>query len=236
MRLFLDARTRASRWGPRLVTRQVYNPRLNIAVGTVARRRKEVFMAKVFFAVFAVFLVLGGLAAVDFRGKMSSARLGSDVTYTLDSRGNAAVEMVNKSFFTDGSTEKNFDEMAARLGQPDVAAYRKGVEESLKNISDKAGRQFTVSDFEGSFERRPEYGAQVFRFRWTGFAEQRGADWVVDFKTAKAMKLTKDSSLVIVLPTGASLVKAEPAPTGGDARRLVWTGNGEMPWPYVEYK
>ena len=194
-------------------------------------------MAKVFFAVFAVFIVLGGYAAFDFRGKMSTARLGSDVTYTLDAQGNAAVEMVNKSYFAGPETEKNFDGMVARLGHPDADAFRKGVEGSLENISDKTGRQFVVSGFESSFDRRPDYGAQVYRFRWAGFAEKRDATWVVDFKAANSMKLNKDSSLSIVLPVGASLVKAEPPPTAGDgSANLVWTGTGEMLWPYVEYR
>lgn len=194
-------------------------------------------MAKVLLAVFGIFIVLGSYAAFELRGKMSAARLGSDVTYSLDAQGNAAVEMVNKSFFTDADTEKNFDGMVARLGQPDTEAFRKGVEDSLKNLSDQTGRQFAVSDFEASFERKPDYGAQLYRFRWSGFAEKRDATWVVDFKAANAVKLNKDSTLAIVLPTGATLVKADPAPTGGDGvGKLVWTGNGEMPWPYVEYR
>ncbi len=194
-------------------------------------------MAKVFFAVFGIFVVLGSYAAFEFRGRMSGARLGSDVTYTLDAQGNAAVEMANKSFFIDADTEKNFDGMVARLGQPDTEAYRKGVEDSLKKLSEKTGRQFAVSDFEASFDRHPDYGAQLYRFRWAGFAEQRNGVWVVDFKAANAVKLNKDSTLAIVLPTGATLVKADPAPTGGDGvGKLVWTGNGEMPWPYVEYR
>lgn len=194
-------------------------------------------MAKVFFAVLGIFIVFGGFAAFEFRGKMSAARLGTDVTYAIDTQGDAAVEMANKSFFTDADIEKNFDAMVARVGRPDVEAYHKGVESSLKNISDKTGRQFTVSGFEASFDRHPDYGAQVYRFGWAGFAEKRDAVWVVDFKAANAMKLNKDSSLTVILPFSAVLIKAEPAPTGGDGiGKLVWTGTGEMPWPYVEYR
>ncbi|MHB0871027.1 MAG: DUF4897 domain-containing protein [Chloroflexota bacterium] len=194
-------------------------------------------MPKAFLAVLGILLLLGGYSAWEFRGKMSDARLGSDVTYTIDAQGNAAVEMVNKSFFMDESTEKNFDGMVARLGKPDGEAYRKGVEESLKKLSEKTGRQFVVSDFEASFERHADYGAQVYRFRWSGFAEQRNGAWVVDFKAASAVKLNKDSSLAVVLPQGAAMVRAEPAPTGGDgAAKMVWTGTGEIPWPFIEYR
>ncbi len=194
-------------------------------------------MAKVLLAIIGVLVVFGFFSAWEFRGKMSGARLGSDVAYSLDAQGNAAVEMSNKSFFTDADVEKNFDAMAARLGRPDTEAYRKGVENSLKSLSERTGRQYTVSDFEGSFDRHPDYGAQLYRFRWAGFAEQRGGVWVVDFKAANVVKLNKDSSLTVVLPPGASLVKAEPAPTGGDgSTKLVWTGTGEMPWPYIEYR
>ena len=194
-------------------------------------------MAKVLFAVFGVFIVLGAFAAFDFRGKMSAARLGSDVTYTLDAQGNASVEMVNKSYFTDPDTEKNFDGMVARLGEPDTAAFRKGVEDSLKNISDKTGRQMALSGFQGSFERKSDYGAQVYGFQWADFAQQRNGVWVVDFRAANGMKLTKDSTLTIVLPAGATVVKVDPAPTAGDGGgKLTWSGPSEMPWPYVEYK
>lgn len=197
---------------------------------------KKSSMAKILLAVVGVFVVLGSFSVMEFRNKMSAARLGSDVTYSLDAQGNAAVEMVNKSYFTDADVQKNFDNMVARIGQPDIEAFRKGVEDSLKNVSDKTGRQFSVSDFEGSFQRQADYGGQAYRFRWSGFAEQRDGSWVVDFKAANVVKLNKDSSLTVVLPPGAVLVKADPAPTGGNGTRLVWTGTGEMPWPYIEYR
>ncbi len=194
-------------------------------------------MTKILLALLAIFILFGTYATLDFRGKMGAARLGTDVTYTLDSQGDATVEMANKSYFTTPETEKNFDAMVARVGRPESEAYRKGVEDSLRNISDKTGRLFTVSDFEAKFERQPDHGAQVYRFRWSGFAERRGAVWVVDFKVASSMKLNKDSSLTVILPAGTSTVKVEPAPTGGDeSSRLVWTGTGEIAWPYIEYK
>ncbi len=193
-------------------------------------------MAKLFFALLGVFVVLGGFAVFNVRERMSGARLGSDVTYTIDAKGDAGVEMANKSYFVDAETEKNFDAMAARIGTPDVEPYRKGVENSLKNITDKTGRVFVVDDFEGRFDRHPDYGAQLFRFRWFGFAEKRDSVWVVDFRAANSIKLTKDSSLTVVLPPGATLVKADPAPTTEDGTgKLVWEGPGEMPWPHIEY-
>ncbi len=191
-------------------------------------------MLRVMLVTLGVFVVLGSVSAFQFRERMSSARLGTDVVYALDSRGNAAVEMTNKSYFVDADTEKNFDAQVARLGQPDSAPFQKGVEDSLKNVS--AGREMSVTDFEASFERTEEYGAQVFRFRWNGFAQPEDGAWVVDFKAAKPMKFTKDSSLVVVLPDGTSLVKADPAPTSLEGGRLVWVGTGEMPWPHLEFK
>ncbi len=194
-------------------------------------------MAKVLLAIVGIFVVLGGYSVVEFRGKMSQARLGSDVTYTLDTQGDASVEMVNKSYFSGPDVEKNFDGMVARLGQPDTAAFQKGIEDSLKNLSDRTGRQFEVSGFQASFERQPDYGAQVYRFRWTGFAEQQNGVWVVDFKGANSVKLNKDSSLTVILPPGATVVKTSPAPTGGNGTgKLAWTGTGEIPWPHIEYR
>ncbi len=191
-------------------------------------------MLRVLLVVAGLFVVLGSISAFQFRERMSNARLGSDVTYSLDAQGDAAVEMANKTYFVDAETERNFDGQVARLGEPDVAAFQKGVEDSLKNVA--AGRTMSVSEFEASFERTKEYGANVYRFQWAGFAQQQGGVWVVDFKSAKPMKFTKDSSLVITLPAGAALLKADPAPTSQEAGRLVWTGASEMPWPHVEYK
>ena len=54
-------------------------------------------MARVLFGIIAVFVLLGGYSIFQFRDRMSSARLGSDVTYTLDAQGNASVLVVNKS-------------------------------------------------------------------------------------------------------------------------------------------
>lgn len=192
---------------------------------------------KIFLAIFGILIVVGAFTVFQFRGEMSGARLGSDAIYTLDSQGNASVEMVNKTYYTDPNTKKNFDDMVARLGKPDTQAFQKGVEDSLKNVSDRTGRQIVVSGFEGSFEQHPDYGAQLYRFSWASFAQQSNGMWVVDFRAANGMKLTKDSSLTIVLPPGATLVKADPAPTAGDAGgKLTWTGPSELPWPYVEYR
>jgi hypothetical protein len=198
---------------------------------------REFGTGKILIALISLFLVFGTFAAFDLRNRMSSSRLGSDVVYTLDAQGNAAVEMKNKSYFVDTATAENFDAMAARLGRPDAEVFRKSVEESTNSLAGKAGRPMMVSDFEAGFQRAPEYGAQVYKFKWTGFAEKRDGIWAVDFKAAGAVKLTADSSLAIVLPPGATLIKAEPAPKAGDgARTLVWTGAGEIPWPYIEYK
>lgn len=192
---------------------------------------------KIFLAIFGVLIVAGAFAAFQFRGEMSSARLGSDAIYTLDSQGNASVEMVNKTYYTDPNTKKNFDDMIARLGQPNTQAFQNGVEDSLKNVSDRTGWQIVVSGFEGGFERHSDYGAQVYRFRWADFAQQNNGMWIVDFRAANSMKLTKDSSLTIVLPPGATLVKVDPTPIGGNTGgKLAWTGPSELPWPYVEYK
>lgn len=194
-------------------------------------------MSKALLAVFAIVLLVGGYSVWEFRAKMGDARLGSDVTYTIDAQGNAAVEMVNKSYFTDASVEKNFDGMVSRLGRPDPESFRKGLEESLKKLSEKTGREYVVSDFDAAFERHPEYGAQVYRFRWSGFAEERDGVWVVDFKAASSVKLNKDSALTVVLPEGVTMVRAKPAPTAGDGKtRLVWTGAAEMAWPFIEYR
>lgn len=177
------------------------------------------------------------MAAFDFRNRMSSSRLGSDVTYSIDEQGTASVEVVNKSFFVDSTTADNFDKMAARTGHPDADAYRKSIEESTGSLAEKTGRQMLVADFVSSYERSAEYGAQVYRFKWFGFAEKRDSTWVVDFTGANPIKMTKDSSLTVVLPPGTSLAKATPSPTGGDGKStLVWTGTGEMPWPYLEYR
>ena len=201
------------------------------------RRRKETDMARVLLGIIAVFVLVGGYSIFQFRDRMSSARLGSDVTYTLDAQGNASVLVVNKSYFVNDDTARNFDGMVARLGRPSAESYQKSVEESLKNLSERTGRHFQVADFEASFDRQPEYGAQVYRFRWTGFAEWRDGAWVVDFKGANTVRLNKDSSLTVVLPAGSTLVKAEPAPSGDHSSgRLVWKGGAEMPWPYIEYR
>lgn len=198
---------------------------------------REFGTGKILIALILLFLVLGTLAAFDLRDRMAASRLGSDVVYTLDAQGNAAVEMTNKSYFVDVATKENFDTMAARLGRPDPEAFRKSVEESTNNLAGMTGRPMAVSDVESSYLRTSDYGAQVYRFLWMGFAEQRDGVWVVDFKTAGAVKLTADSSLAVVLPPGATLLKAEPAPTSGSSdRKLVWAGAGEIPWPYIEYK
>ena len=191
-------------------------------------------MLRVLFVVLGIFVVLGAISAFQFRERMSAARLGSDVSYTVDAEGTAQVKMANKSYFVDAETEKNFDESVERRGSPDSQAFQQGVEDSLKNVS--AGREMAVSDFSASFERTKEYGAQVYRFRWSGFAQKVDGAWVIDFSNAKPMKFTKDSSFVIVLPAGATLVNAEPAPTTREDNRLVWTTAGEMSWPRVEYR
>ena len=67
-------------------------------------------------ALIAIALIFGTFAAFDLRNRMSAARLGSDVVYVLDGRGNAAVEIVNKSYFVDVLASRNFDGMAARIG------------------------------------------------------------------------------------------------------------------------
>jgi len=195
-------------------------------------------MRKLFWAGLVLLIVVGAAAAVQVRTRMSAARLGSDVTYMLDGQGDAVVQVVEKTYFVDTETERNFDGLMARVGHPDAEAFRRGVESSLKRLAERIGRQMVVSDFEASFDRQPEYGAVVYRFRWAGFAEWRDGAWAVDFKAADPIRLNKDSSLSIALPRGAALVKAEPAPVrveNGGAL-LVWTGAGEMAWPYIEYR
>lgn len=194
-------------------------------------------MARVLLVGLLFFVVVGGLAVYQVRTRMSAARLGTDVTYTLDGQGNALVEIVEKTYFVDEETQRNFDGLVAKTGKPDAERFGKGIENSIKSLAEMTGRGgMAASDFEARFDRQAEYGARVYRFRWMGFAEERNGTWVVDFRAADAVKLTRDSSLSIVLPPGAVVAKAEPGPTARDGRRLVWTGAGEVPWPYVEYR
>ena len=182
-------------------------------------------------------VVMGSISIFQLRTRMSGARLGSDVTYILDDQGNARVEMVEKTYFVDADTERNFDGVVARVGQPDIDRFGKGVEESIRNLAEKTGRMgMVVSGFEARFDKKADYGARVYRFRWDGFAERRDGMWVVDFRAADDAKLTRDSSLAIVLPPGAMLVKVNPSPSSNDGGKLVWTGIGEMAWPYIEYR
>lgn len=194
-------------------------------------------MGKVILGLVVLFIFLGTMAAFDFRTRMGASRLGSDVTYALDGQGTASVEVVNKSFFVDAATADNFDKMMARTVRPDVEAFRKSIVESTGSLVEKTGRSMTVADFESSFARSAEFGAQVYRFRWSGFAAKRDGMWVIDFSAAGPIKLTADSSLTIVLPPGLTATKVEPAPGQGiGTARLVWTGAGEIRWPYLEYR
>ncbi len=195
-------------------------------------------MRRLFWAGLLLFIVVGAGAAIQVRTRVSAARLGSDAIYTLDGQGDAVVKLVDKTYFVDRETERNFDGLVARMGRPDVEPFRRGVEKSLKELSDRTGHQIVVSDFEASFDRQPEYGAVVYRFRWASFATRRDGVWVVDFKAADPMRLNRDSSLTVVLPQGAALLRTEPAPArvDGGGTLLVWTGVGEVSWPYIEYR
>ena len=194
-------------------------------------------MARLLLVGLLFFVVVGGLAVYQVRARMTAARLGTDVTYTLDGQGHALVEIVEKTYFVDEETQRNFDGLVAKMGRPDVERFGKGIESSIKSLAERTGRVgMAVSDFEARFDRRAEYGARVYRFRWMRFAEERDGAWVVDFRAADAVKLTRDSSLSIVLPPGAVVATADPRPTAREGGRLVWIGAGEMPWPYVEYR
>ena len=189
-------------------------------------------------AALALLVVLGGVATLQVRTRMSAARLGSDVYYTIDANGDARVEVVDKTYFVDPETGKNFDGLVARLGKPDPETFRTAVEKNVKSVADKTGRSgMGVSDFETGFDRQADYGAQIYRFRWTAFAANSNGIWVVAFRQADQMKLTKDSSITIVLPPGALLVKVEPEPSApSTGTKLMWSGAGLMAWPYVEYR
>jgi hypothetical protein len=186
----------------------------------------------------AVFVALGGLATFQVRTRMSAARLGSDVSYTIDSKGDAQVEVLEKTYFVDAETERNYDGLVARVGKPDLETFRSGIEKNVQNVAERTGRSgMTVTDFQARFEKKAEYGGRIYSFRWTAFAEKKDGSSVVDFRRTDEMKLTKDSSLTIVLPAGATLVNVVPAPTGpSSGTKLVWSGEGSMPWPYVEYR
>lgn len=195
-------------------------------------------MSRLFWLAFALFVIVSSAGVLQLRSKMSAARLGTDVVYILDEQGNAAVEVVDKTYFVDGDTAKNFDGLVARVGRPDHEPFRKGIEDSLKVLEERTGRSgMAVSDFEARFERQAAYGAKVYGFRWIGFAQKRDDRWVVDFRKANPTRMTKDSSLTVALPVGMSPLATEPSPVGGFAAgRLVWSGAGEMPWPYIEYR
>ena len=106
------------------------------------------------------------------------------------------------------------------------------MEQPLTNLKDQTGRtNMSVSGFEASFDLQPEYGGRVYRFQWENFAEQRDGKWVIDFQGAKGIKLTKDSALTVVIPPGASLLTADPAPAA--SREASWSGTdrGRYPGP-----
>lgn len=194
-------------------------------------------MSRLLLVGLVLFILLGSMAVVQVRTRMGGTRLGSDVIYTLDERGNAAVQMVEKTYFVDAETEKNFDGLVARMGQPDAGRFGNGIRESVKKLGEKIGRpQMEVSGFQARFQREAEYGARLYSFNWTAFAERREGSWVVDFRAADGVKLTKDSSLTVLLPAGSVLVTAVPPPSALDGRKLVWTGAREIPWPYLEYR
>lgn len=185
----------------------------------------------------ALFVLFGTMAVFQVRTRMAAARLGSDITYAIDERGDATVRMLEKTYFVDAETERNFDGMVARAGEPDAEKFGVGIQESVKGLGETIGRPgMDVSGFRASFRRMPDYGAREYSFRWTGFAERREQSWVVDFRAAEKIKLTKDSSLVVVLPPGAGLVSVDPLPKQTDARTLIWSGPLEIPWPYIEYR
>ncbi|HZK67134.1 MAG TPA: DUF4897 domain-containing protein [Chloroflexota bacterium] len=194
-------------------------------------------MTKILLGVFALFIFFSGMAVYQVRDRMSNARLGSDVTYTLDQNGTASARMVEKTYFIDDETRKNFEALVARIGNPDAESFGKGMEQPLTNLKDQTGRtNMAMSGFQAEFQKTEGYGARVYRFKWEGFAEQRDGRWVIDFRAANSIKLTKDSSLTVVIPPGASLLTADPAPAAVQGGKVVWSGSGEMPWPYIEYR
>ena len=83
-------------------------------------------MTKILLGVFALFIFFSSMAVYQVRDRMSNARLGSDVTYTLDKNGTASVRMVEKTYFVDEETRKNFDALVARIGNPDAESFGKG--------------------------------------------------------------------------------------------------------------
>lgn len=194
-------------------------------------------MTKILLLVFVSFTFFGGMAVLQVRDRMSNARLGSDLVYTLDEGGNASVEMVEKTYFADADTQKNFDAMVARVGRPGVESFGEGMEKSLTEVMKVTGRaNMAMSGFQAEFHKTESYGARVYRFKWDGFAEQRDGRWVIDFRAANGIKLTKDSSLTVIVPPRASILSADPAPAAEQGGRLVWSGPGELPWPYIEYR
>lgn len=194
-------------------------------------------MSKLYWIGLALFIVLSTMGVLQVRTRMSEARLGSDVMYILDRDGNAAVRVVEKTYFVDVETQRNFDALVARTGQPDAENFGKGIQESVKRLGDMIGRaEMEVSDFQARFERSDDYGARVYSFCWGGFAQLLHDRWVLDFRAAGAVKLTKDSSLSVIIPEGMSALRVEPHPSIMKGQELVWRGAGEMQWPYIEYR
>lgn len=194
-------------------------------------------MKRILLVVLALFTIFGSMAVYQVRDRMGKARLGSDVTYTLDEKGTASVRMVEKTYFVDDDTRKNFESLVARIGRPDAESFGQGMQQPLSDLMDRTGRtNMVMSGFEAGFDRQQEYGGRVYRFKWEGFAEQRDGRWVIDFRAANGIKLTKDSSLTVIVPPRASILSADPAPAAEQGGRLVWSGPGELPWPYIEYR
>ncbi len=189
---------------------------------------------------FIIFVIIFLSIGIGYRWyvqqKSAEATLGTDMTYTLATNGDALVEQANKVYFTTPDAEANFRNLEQRGAPLRTDATAKTMSDVLKNLSDQAGRPMTATDFAARLDRTGEYGAQVVAFRWTGFAAQSGDTWLIDYSFADKIVLNEHSNLIIVLPDGAKLLSADPAPMEQQGARLLWRGPGTLPWPRVEYR
>lgn len=168
--------------------------------------------------------------------RVSRAVLGTDMVYTIEPDGGAIAEQFNKVHFTTRDAERNFADLEQRSASLRTSASEKSTRDVLKTLSDRAGRTMTASDFSARLERTAEYGAEVVSFHWSAFAVLKGDSWQIDYSFADKITMNDHSALIILLPPGAQLLSADPAPTEQKDLRLTWCGPGSIPWPRVEYR
>ncbi|WP_136717478.1 helix-turn-helix transcriptional regulator [Halorientalis salina] len=155
----------------------------------------------------------------------------SETTFRVQLQPNGSARwtvLMNFSLGTDVRRDA-FETFAAQFEARTDSRTERAFRQASRQASNATGRQMSITDVERTTRTTNGTGQLVLRFTWTNFSRQTDASLHVDdvFNTTSGTwfrELDSDQSLVIVPPTGYSLVDAAPPGYAVSNGSLRWDG------------